>query len=173
MIEHALPDRAAAIIDIGGGQSTLVDDLLERNYSDVSVLDISRAAIEGTRARLGGVADRARWHVADITHEDLPTQRYDLWHDRAVFHFLTTAAGRAAYFRQLGQALRPRGNVIIATFAPEGPAKCSGLNVVRYDAKSLLTVFGNRFELIGSTTHVHETPFGTQQPFNYCHFTMR
>lgn len=169
-IERAAADRNAAIIDIGGGESTLVDDLLQQGYKDISVLDISQAAIDGTRERLGMIAEQAKWMVADITQASLSEQRYDLWHDRAVFHFLTTDAARNAYVQQVTRSMKTGGHIIMATFALDGPQKCSGLEVVRYDAASLQCVFGPCFELIESKTELHQTPFGTTQSFIYCYF---
>ncbi|EKU80628.1 class I SAM-dependent methyltransferase [Massilia timonae] len=159
---------SAAIIDVGGGEATLVDDLLARGYTDVSVLDISAEAIRVARARLGAQAGRAQWLVGDITKAELPERRYDVWHDRAVFHFLLEPAHRAAYVRQVARAMRPGGSVIVATFGPEGPTKCSGLDIVRYDAEGLHDEFGPAFRLVESRTELHRTPFGTTQQFVYC-----
>ena len=155
----ALPTDAA-IIDIGAGQSTLVDDLLARGYHDLSVLDISQAAINANRKRLGNTADSIHWLVADITHAELEPARYDLWHDRAVFHFLTAPEDRAAYVRRLTRALKPGGHVLLATFGPEGPTRCSGLDAVRYSASTLHRELGSRFRLIESSTQQHLTPSG-------------
>ncbi|HEY0600861.1 class I SAM-dependent methyltransferase [Brevundimonas sp.] len=168
LIEDAAPDRGAAVIDVGGGESTLVDDLVARGYGDVTVLDISQAAIDVARARLAATAARAHWITGDITRVELDAARYDVWHDRAVFHFLTEAEDRAAYVRQVARAVRPGGHVIVATFGPEGPEKCSGLDVVRYDAGSLHGEFGAKFRLLDSVTELHETPWGTPQQFLYC-----
>ena len=168
LIEAAVPDRGGAIIDVGGGEATLVDDLVARGYRDVSVLDISPAAIEAARDRLGPSAASVRWITGDITDVELEAGRYDLWHDRAVFHFLTRAEDRAAYVRQVGRAVRPGGHVIVATFGPEGPETCSGLDVVRYDAGALHGEFGPKFRLLDSVTEVHQTPWGTPQQFLYC-----
>ncbi len=159
----------AAIIDVGGGESTLIDDLLARGYRDLSMLDISQAAIDACKARLGQNAAHIEWLVADITTVDLPAQRYDVWHDRAVFHFLTEPAQREAYVRQVMRAMKPGGNVIVATFGPEGPVSCSGLETVRYDSEGLHGEFGERFRLVESAIELHETPFGTTQQFLYCY----
>jgi SAM-dependent methyltransferase len=167
-IESIAPDRGAAIIDVGGGESTLVDDLLARGYTDVTVLDIAPSAIAGARARLGAAAARVHWREADITTVELPAQRYDVWHDRAVFHFLTRAEDRAAYVRQTLRAVRPQGYVLVATFGPEGPDKCSGLPVVRYDADHLHGEFGGAFRLVDSAVELHRTPAGAVQQFTYC-----
>jgi SAM-dependent methyltransferase len=169
LVERASVSRAASIIDIGGGESTLVDDLLTRGYQDITVLDVSQTAIDANKERLGKNAERVRWLAADITKIELKTSSLDVWHDRAVFHFLTESNERAAYVRQLAQALKPGGHVIIGTFGMEGPARCSGLDVVRYDAKSLHDEFGKRFRLVESTKQLHHTPFGTTQQFLYCY----
>lgn len=169
LIEHATPTRSAAIIDVGGGESTLVDDLLNRGYENITVLDISQTAIDATRGRLGKASGRVHWLVADITKAELGHSAYDVWHDRAVFHFLTAASDRIAYVRQVAGAVKPGGHVIVSTFGPEGPAKCSGLDVVRYDAESLHGEFGIHFRLLGSSKELHQTPFGTMQQFLYCY----
>ncbi len=168
LIGDAAPDRGSAIIDVGGGEATLVDDLLARGYADLTVLDISREALDVARRRLGGAADRVRWIAGDVTRAPLEAARYDLWHDRAVFHFLTTAEDREAYVRQVIRAVRPGGHVVVATFAPDGPETCSGLDVVRYDAGGLHRQFGSRFRLLDSVTELHQTPWGAPQPFIYC-----
>jgi 2-polyprenyl-3-methyl-5-hydroxy-6-metoxy-1,4-benzoquinol methylase len=168
LIASAAPDRASAVIDVGGGESTLVDDLIAHGYADVSILDISEAAIAVAKARLGQQAAAVHWIAGDITACDLPANRYDLWHDRAVFHFLTDTAQRRAYVRQVARAVKPGGHVIVATFGPEGPLTCSGLEVVRYDSDGLHGEFGARFELLEHLTEVHETPWGAPQQFLYC-----
>jgi SAM-dependent methyltransferase len=159
----------ASIIDVGGGESTLVDDLLEQGFQNLTVLDVSQAAIDVNRARLGERARRVHWIVADITRVELEPRVYDVWHDRAVFHFLTAQEQRTAYVRQVARSLRSGGYVIVSTFGPEGPTKCSGLDVVRYDANSLHDQFGTRFRLVESSKEVHQTPFGTTQQFLYCY----
>lgn len=169
LIEQVAPGRSASIIDVGGGESTLVDDLLAGGYENITVLDISHAAIDTNRKRLEAVSERVTWFVADICKVELSPSAYDVWHDRAVFHFLTTASDRAAYVRQVARAVRRGGHVIVSTFGPEGPVKCSGLDVVRYDAKSLHREFGEHFRLIESSRELHQTPFGTVQQFLYCH----
>ena len=168
LIEKAAPDRSASVIDVGGGESTLVDDLLARGYENINVLDISQTAIEANRKRLPKASERVHWLVADITEVELETFAYNVWHDRAVFHFLTTANDRVAYVRQVARAVKPGGHVIVSTFGPEGPTKCSGLDVVRYDAASLHRQFGLDFRLLGSSKELHQTPFGTVQQFLYC-----
>jgi SAM-dependent methyltransferase len=168
LIERAVDTRSASIIDVGGGESTLVDDLLLRGYNNITVLDVSQSAIELTKGRLGAAAEQVRWLVADITRIELEPGAYDLWHDRAVFHFLTDREQRTAYVRQVARSVKRGGHIIVSTFGPEGPTKCSGLEVVRYDAESLHREFGARFRLIESSKEVHHTPFGTVQQFLYC-----
>jgi SAM-dependent methyltransferase len=170
LIETLCPDRASAIVDIGGGQSTLVDDLLLRHYLDLSVLDISSTAIEFTKRRLGDCSERVSWHVGDITQYNFGAKQFDLWYDRAVFHFLTDPAARLAYVDTVRRALKPGGFVLMATFGPNGPLQCSGLDVVRYDDRQLQQVFGDGFELLGSELTDHHTPMGTDQQFLYCWF---
>lgn len=167
-IERAAHGKETRIIDVGGGESTLVDDLLARGYGNITVLDISRTAIEVTKKRLGERSGCVAWITADATRADLPANTYDVWHDRAVFHFLTNPDDRGAYIERVRKSVKPGGHVIIGTFGPEGPAKCSGLDVERYDAESLHGEFGGRFRLIDSVKELHQTPFGTTQQFLYC-----
>ena len=169
LIEHAVSGPSAAIIDVGGGESTLVDDLLRRGYQNVTVLDISQTAIDVAKQRLKEKAERVVWIAADITRVDLPPAAYDLWHDRAVFHFLTSPEQREAYVRIAARSVKRGGHVIVATFGPEGPARCSGLEVMRYDAESLHDQFGTRFRLVESAKELHQTPFATTQQFVYCY----
>ena len=169
LIERAAGAREASIIDVGGGESTLVDDLLLRGYKNLSVLDVSQTAIEVTKKRLGSAAEQVRWLVGDIVEIGLEQHAYDLWHDRAVFHFLTTPEQRLAYIRQVIRAVKPGGHVIVSTFGPEGPTKCSGLEVMRYDTDSLHGEFGGQFRLMESSKELHQTPFGTTQQFLYCY----
>jgi len=169
LIERAAGGKFASIIDIGGGESTLVDDLLLSGYRNVTVLDVSQVAISVTRKRLGDAVCQVRWIVADVTEASLDPGAYDIWHDRAVFHFLTDRKQREAYIRQVARAVRTGGHVIVSTFGPEGPTKCSGLDVVRYDADSLHVQFGPRFDLVESSKELHHTPFGTTQQFLYCY----
>jgi SAM-dependent methyltransferase len=169
LIERISPDRSASIIDVGGGESTLVDDLLTRGYENITILDISQTAIDANRKRLGMASERVKWLVADICKIDLDPSVYDVWHDRAVFHFLAEARDRAAYVGQVARAVKRGGHVIVSTFGPEGPVKCSGLDVVRYDAQSLHREFGVNFRLVESSKELHQTPFGTVQQFLYCH----
>lgn len=167
-IDQLCPDKTAAIVDIGGGESTLVDDLLHRHYLDVSVLDISSTAIDFTKARLGRSAAQVQWHVGDITTYDFAAKQFDLWHDRAVFHFLTDPSARHNYIERVRRAVKPGGYVLMATFGPEGPIKCSGLDVVRYDDQTLHNEFGDDFDLVGSELTDHSTPAGNNQQFLYC-----
>jgi SAM-dependent methyltransferase len=156
----------AGIIDIGGGASTLADDLCELGYVNVSVLDISKTSQEKARQRLGAKADRVQWMEGDITRVQLPFEHYDLWHDRAVFHFLTDSSAQQAYVESATRAVRSGGFIIIATFSPEGPAKCSGLPVLRYDAETLARKF-SECALLDSQMEIHQTPSGTSQSFTY------
>ena len=169
LIGQAAPESSAAIIDVGGGESTLVDDLLARGYQNITILDVSQTAIDVTKKRLGAAADRVHWLAADITEARLPPLTYDVWHDRAVFHFLTAVEQRMAYVRNAVRAVKRGGHVIVSTFGPEGPAKCSGLDVMRYDADSLHNEFGTRFRLVESSAELHQTPFGTSQQFLTCY----
>ncbi len=156
------------VIDIGGGDSTLVDDLLAKGVQDVTVLDISSEALSRARKRLGASAGSVRWIEADVSHAQLPSSYYDVWHDRAVFHFLVNPEERAAYTKILGSALRPSAYVIIATFAPDGPTRCSGLPTMRYSPGELQAELGPRYELIDAEPENHRTPSGAEQRFVYC-----
>ena len=170
LIERAAPGHGAAILDVGGGASTLVDDLSGRGYRDVSVLDISAAALDIAKRRLGAAASKVDWLVTDILLAKLQPQRYDLWHDRAVFHFLTAQDRRQAYVQQLVHALKPGGHAVIASFGPEGPQRCSGLDTARYDAAALARVLGPGLTLIDSMLEMHPTPSGANQQFLYTLF---
>ncbi len=162
-------DKHAAIIDIGGGASTLVDDLLARGFENLTVLDLSGAALAAARRRLGERASAVQWVEADITKVSLPVHAYDVWHDRAVFHFLTAAEDRAAYVKAVLDAVKPGGHVIVATFAENGPTQCSGLPVRRYSAEDLHAEFGDSFSLIRQVKEAHHTPTGAVQQFLYCY----
>jgi 2-polyprenyl-3-methyl-5-hydroxy-6-metoxy-1,4-benzoquinol methylase len=172
LAERAAHSHSASIIDIGAGESTLVDDLIASGYESVTVLDVSETALEVTKKRLGVLAEQIDWIVADITQVLLEPFAYDVWHDRAVFHFLTSIEQRAAYVRNVAKAVNPGGHVIVSTFGPEDPTKCSGLEVMRYDAESLHNEFGTRFRLVESSKELHSTPFGTTQQFLYCYCKM-
>jgi 2-polyprenyl-3-methyl-5-hydroxy-6-metoxy-1,4-benzoquinol methylase len=160
---------SSSIIDVGGGASNLADALLEQGWQDITVLDIAAPALEAAKARIGPLADRVHWEVADIT-EWTPTRRFDVWHDRAVFHFLTEPKQRVAYRDALLEGLVAGGLAIIATFALDGPERCSGLSVQRYDPASLADVLGNSFQLIEGWREDHATPWGAKQSFNWCAF---
>jgi len=168
LIERRAPKRSASIIDVGAGESTLVDDLLVRGYQEITVLDVSKTAIETTKRRLGASAEKVRWIVGDVIQVSLPFQTFDIWHDRAVFHFLVEQSQRERYVQSVLNAVKPGGHVIVSTFGPEGPAKCSGLDVMRYDAEALHREFGKRFQIEDSSKELHRTPWGTDQQFVYC-----
>ena len=161
--------RDAQIIDVGGGPSTLVDDLLDRGYSHVTVLDLSESAIGQARARLGARADRVTWIAGDVTRVDLPKHHYDFWHDRAVFHFLTDEETRRQYVSRVRHALKPGGHIVVATFGPHGPDHCSGLPVSRYSPEGIHDQFGGQFAKVGGDEEVHQTPSGIEQEFVYCY----
>lgn len=160
----------APIIDIGGGASTLVDDLLAEGYRAITVLDISEKALSLVKARLGKESELVTWVEGDITAVDLPTHYYELWHDRAVFHFLTELEHQRKYRDTLLNALKPGGHLIIGTFAPEAPPKCSGLPVQRYSPEQLENTIGEEFELKYHDKELHVTPGGVEQMYLYCHF---
>jgi 2-polyprenyl-3-methyl-5-hydroxy-6-metoxy-1,4-benzoquinol methylase len=160
----------AEVIDVGGGASMLVDALLARHFQHVSVLDISPAAIGHAKSRLCAAADAVTWIEADIRNVSLPAAHYDIWHDRAVFHFLTDPTDRDEYVRAVQQSVKPGGHIIVATFALDGPTHCSGLEVVRYSPDSLCDTFGPVFELIENRYEIHRTPSNTEQMFVYCLF---
>ena len=159
----------AAILDVGGGASTLVDDLLARGSTNVTVLDISASAIEQAKARLGARAAEVTWLVGDVMQVQLPEHHYDFWHDRAVFHFLTEDADRERYVRAVRHALKPGGHIVVATFGPSGPERCSGMPVVRYTSEGIHGRFGSQFMKVGSDSEMHHTPWGSEQEFVYCY----
>lgn len=163
---------ASAIIDIGGGASRLVDSLVERGFEDVTVLDLSDVALQAARVRLGNRGAQVRWIVADATVWK-PMKAYDVWHDRAAFHFLTEEHDRAAYVARVELALKIGGHAIIATFALDGPEKCSGLPVVRYDPVTLGETLGRAFQLVDTRKQVHATPWGSDQSFQFSVFRRR
>ena len=169
LVAEAAPNRDARIIDVGGGESTLVDDLLSRGYRNLAILDISSTALEVAKARLGDGANKVQWLCGDVTSFAFTRHQYDVWHDRAVFHFMIESAQRAAYVRQVAHAVKPGGHVIVATFGPEGPTQCSGLDVARYDPNALHDEFGPGFQLIRHLTELHQTPAGSIQQFTYCY----
>jgi len=160
----------AAIIDIGGGASRLVDALLDAGYSNLTVLDLSEAALAASRERIGPRAASVKWVAADVTTW-LPSEKYDVWHDRAAFHFLTEETDRQAYVDRLKTALRHGGQAIIGTFALDGPERCSGLPVMRYDPAGLATVLGPAFRLLASRVEEHRTPWDASQIFQFSRFS--
>jgi len=168
LIEESQPDRDGRIIDVGGGESTLVDDLLSAGYSHVEVLDLSPTALQFSQRRVGELAARVGWHCGDVTRYPFEPSSFDLWHDRAVFHFLTSSEERAAYVQQVAHSVKPGGHVIVATFGPEGPTRCSGLPVERYSAEGLHDQFGPQFEPVRHLVETHRTPAGAEQQFLYC-----
>ena len=157
------------VVDIGGGASRLVDSLLAKGFNHLTVLDLSEAALRSAKARLGESAAKVEWIVADVTTWE-PNRLYDVWHDRAAFHFLTDTADRAAYVDRLRRVLRPGGCAIIATFALDGPERCSGLPVMRYDAASLGEALGGDFALVETRRHLHTTPWQSAQQFQFSIF---
>lgn len=167
-LQRAAPAKSARIIDVGGGESTLVDDLLTEGYVDLTVLDISATALDVARQRVGAFAKHVVWFAADVLEVELPSASYDVWHDRAVFHFLTTDEQRHRYVEKVLMALKPGGFAIVGTFGPDGPDQCSGLPVSRYDALELHGTFGEPFQLMDSSMEVHTTPSGALQQFVYC-----
>ena len=173
LIQSTGAGEDAQIVDVGGGASTLVDDLLAAGFRHVSVLDISAAAIQDARTRLGKRADDVTWLEADITRVSLPRNHYDVWHDRAVFHFLTGAEDRRRYVETVNDAVKPGGHVIVATFGPHGPLRCSGLDIVRYTPAGLHHEFGAGYRMVQSITEDHVTPAGKHQEFIYCYCRKR
>jgi 2-polyprenyl-3-methyl-5-hydroxy-6-metoxy-1,4-benzoquinol methylase len=169
MIRAATANHSAGIIDVGGGASRLADALLHEGYRDLAVLDLSAKALQTSKLRIGAVGATIDWIVADVTTWR-PQRTYDVWHDRAAFHFLTDPEDRAAYVERLRTALRPGGQVIIATFAPDGPEKCSGLPVQRHDSASLAAQFGTDFALVETRRETHHTPWQSTQAFQFSRF---
>jgi 2-polyprenyl-3-methyl-5-hydroxy-6-metoxy-1,4-benzoquinol methylase len=168
LIKSAAPQLEAQVIDVGAGESTLIGDLVALGYVNLCALDISLAALSVAKARLGASAGRVKWLAADVRTVSLDAHRFDVWHDRAVFHFLTRAGDRAAYVRQLERAVKPGGHLIVAAFGPQGPSRCSGLEVVRYDPHALHAEFGAAFTLLEHRSELHRTPAGAIQQFTYC-----
>ena len=169
LIRRALDDGARSVVDVGGGASRLVDGLLDLGVAEIAVLDISEAGLDVARRRLRDRASSVRWIAGDVT-ELGDIGRFDVWHDRAVFHFLTSPDDRRAYVDLAERTLEPGGTAIVATFAPDAPAQCSGLDVCRYDPDALARQCGPGFALIDSTDHVHTTPRGVRQHFQYSTF---
>ena len=168
LIRKVAPDLDTPIIDVGGGASTLVDGLLDDGYRNVTVLDLAGAALDVARRRLGERAARVTWIEADVLSAPLPAGGHAVWHDRAVFHFLTDLRDRERYVAQVHDAVRANGYVIVASFAPDGPTRCSGLDVVRYSPESMHAQFGPAFRLLESVGKEHHPPSGTTQAFVYC-----
>ena len=168
LIRKADVPHSASIIDVGGGASTLTDDLIADGYRRITVLDLSGNALRAAQARLGERAEQVRWIEGDVLNASLPEHAYDVWHDRAVFHFLTDEKDRRLYIAAVLRAVKPGGLVIVATFAEDGPERCSGLPVKRYAADELHAEFGEPFTLLGHVRESHTTPAGKEQPFVYC-----
>lgn len=172
LIQQTGIEQDEPIIDVGAGASTLVDHLLMQGYQNLSLLDLSAEALQVSRERLGENGHLITWLEGDVTTLALPHHKFALWHDRAVFHFLSEPEARLRYIEQVAHAVRPGGHVIVATFALDGPQQCSGLDIVRYDAVSLHHAFGSGFELVNSTQETHITPWGSAQQFVYCYCRM-
>ena len=168
LIRRVSPPPNGAIVDVGAGASTLIDDLLDAGYHDLTALDLSATALAEARARLGTRAGNVHWIEADILDATFSKAGYSVWHDRAVFHFLTTPASRSRYVAQVRRTVRPGGFVLVATFADDGPTRCSGLEVDRYSPDALHAEFGAPFRLIASEREEHVTPRGVTQAFVYC-----
>ena len=162
----SVSDTGGSVIDVGAGASVLVDRLVARGYRDVTVLDVSNAALDNVRRRFEGSAHAPSFVVADVSAWE-PSRKYDVWHDRAVFHFMVTSEMRAGYARAMAAAVAPGGHAIVATFAPDGPEQCSGITVDHYSAESLAARFAADFESVASETHVHTPPWGAEQPFTW------
>lgn len=170
LIRQALPERSSAIIDVGGGASTLVDGLLAAGYRQLTVLDLSGVALATAQTRLGDAAASVTWLEGDVLTTQFGPGEFDLWHDRAVFHFLTDLSDRQRYVAQLRHAVGRGGSLLIATFAPDAPPRCSGLDVRRYSPEELEAELGAGFHLVGSRREEHRTPGGRTQAFVYCLF---
>ena len=168
LIQRVAPDRSVSIIDVGAGASVLVNDLASAGYRNLTVLEVSGEALAYSRAHLTRDDIAVHWINADVLSASLPDMSFDVWHDRAVFHFLLNPAERERYVAQVRRALRPGGHAIVATFAPDGPSRCSGLDVVRYAPSGLHAEFGGEFELVAHEREEHVTPAGTMQAFEYC-----
>lgn len=167
-LEKAGVAKDAGILDVGGGASTFVDDVVARGYSKVTVIDLSSAALETARSRLGERGRSVHWLLGDITRLELPRHEYAFWHDRAVFHFLREPEERSHYVSAVQRGLVPGGHIMVATFGPGGPERCSGLDVSRYSADELHAQFGGEFEKVESQVELHTTPGGSLQEFVYC-----
>lgn len=168
-VERAGLPRDAGIIDVGGGAATFVDDLLGKGYSNLTVVDLSATALGIARDRLGERGATVKWLVGDITRLELPAHSFDFWHDRAVFHFLREADERARYVAAVRRALKPGGHIVVATFGPHGPERCSELDTMRYSGDQLHGEFGSEFKKVDELVELHPTPSGKQQEFVYCY----
>lgn len=173
LIMRFSPSRESTIVDAGGGASTLVDGLIRRGYRRVIVLDVADAALAAARRRVGAEMLNVRWVVGNVLQCPFERQSVDVWHDRALFHFLTSRKDRQKYIAQVSQAVRPDGRVIVATFAENGPRRCSGLRVCRYTLQLLREEFGSSFELLDHVYEEHVTPNGSTQAFRYCVCALR
>jgi ubiquinone/menaquinone biosynthesis C-methylase UbiE len=169
LVELAQLPANASILDVGGGASTFVDDLLDHGFTRITVLDISAKALETARKRLGPRSEAVTWRVGDITRVELPEHGFDFWHDRAVFHFLVDAEARRRYVVAARRALSPGGHIVVAAFGPSGPERCSGLDVMRFGEDELHGHFGPDFRKLSGFTDVHQTPDGVEQEFVYCY----
>jgi SAM-dependent methyltransferase len=172
LIQESQLPKTAKIIDVGGGDSLLVDHLLERGYKDITVLDVSHGAIDKAKKRLGSRSDLVKWICSDVTEFE-PVESYDLWHDRACFHFLTDQKDIISYRNSLDKALKKKGVFILGTFSKTGPKKCSGLPVHQYDEKGLRQIFGNSFDHVSGKESVHKTPSEARQNYVFCSFKNR
>lgn len=167
LIKRAGLDPSAHIVDVGAGAATLIDDLLGAGFTRLTALDLSEDALAASQARLGSRAEQVRWIVGDATLPLLEDASVDLWHDRAVLHFLTDVTARDAYIARLHAALNHGSWALLATFAPDGPTRCSGLDVSRYTPQELAALLGPRFTLVEQALHTHTTPWGAPQRFAY------
>ncbi len=167
-IVRAARSREQAVIDVGGGEATLVEDLLQQGFTNLTVFDLSETTLKVARMRVGARSEGVKWVVGDVLNVELPKEAFDIWHDRAVFHFLTKADDRVRYVQQALTALKPGGYAIVGSFGPKGPEQCSGLSVCRYDTDSLHAEFGGNFQLLDSILEQHITPWDRRQQFVYC-----
>ncbi|MBB3169932.1 class I SAM-dependent methyltransferase [Simiduia aestuariiviva] len=165
-------DKSCSIIDVGGGASTLIDDLIVNGYSNLTVLDLSKTALETAQQRLGDRTEHVQWIEADVTRVNLEKGQFDIWHDRAAFHFLTQPEDRIAYLKNLLHSVKINAHIIISTFSENGPNQCSGLPVARYSARSLQEQFGKKLLLVEHFQEMHQTPTGKTQEFLFAHFTV-
>ncbi len=170
ILTNAGLNSSSRIIDVGAGASTLVDDLIRLGTKAITILDISGEALAVSKARLEQRANEVEWIEADITQAKLRKEYYDIWHDRAVFHFLTGAEDRHQYVATTTEALKQQGQLVIATFSLQGPLRCSGLDIVKYSPETLQAELGSGFRLIEALEEEHQTPFNTAQKFIYCRF---